>query len=482
MSRLTGAWPARRFLARPSAIGCIRTPRAGPMCSPNGFPRALQAALRAYLTTASNPRAASSPRVAGDSPSAPATSANPAERGSRKDLSQLDMKNLKQSFFRFDTDVPVDTDPRSRRRWFWGYVVLNAAVTLGYACATMEMDRKHKKLEVDLGQFVDPEEYMVLVGIGAVRENKLWRFYQHHVLLSDNARGDALFTHMFMNSKIAVPVKDLIMLSVFSRAAWVAGFGRVGTPLVAVCSGVAGGLAFLWTKNIREGEVHVGPVAMVSGLMTAATVARPRMPFFIGFTPAAFPLWALCLVGFTPDLLQWLVRSFGYPQKVQEKNQEERGKASMLQKQHEQAVANRAAELRKQGGNQVPKMGEQQYDGGQQSPVAAGSQDPSGPPREGKAPREEDRSSEEASPQKETVDGEEKSTGVEGSHREALGRIRSATQLHMGPGRDAAPHSGGGVEGEKAKAARVTARLEPSLGGAACGAVMGLVLRMVLRR
>ncbi|KAK8075350.1 hypothetical protein PG997_010013 [Apiospora hydei] len=370
MSGLTGARLARRSLARPSAIGCIRSPRDGQLRSPNGFSRALQTGLTAHLSTA-NPRATSSSALVGQSPNSPATSTNPAGRGrSERDLSQLDTKRLNQSFFRFDTDVPVDSDPQVRRRWFWGYVALNITITLCYAEAMTEMERNHKKLEVNLGQHIDPEDYKRLVMSEEGPENKVWRFYQNHLFLAgdcaEQGRWHALFTPILIHSNIAVPLKDLILLSVFFRAAWVAGFGRIGTPLVAVCSGAAGGLAFLRAKDIKQRPLqgplqgpffHVGPDAVVSGLMTAATVARPRMPFFVGFTPAAFPFWAVCLVGFTPELLQWCYRNSSYPRKAQEMNQKKQAQVRMLQEQHEQAIANRAAELRRHGEHHAPEGG-----------------------------------------------------------------------------------------------------------------------------
>ncbi|KAK7962072.1 uncharacterized protein PG986_002897 [Apiospora aurea] len=124
--------------------------------------------------------------------------------------------------------------------------------------------------------------------------------------------------------------------------------------------------------------------------MTAATLARPRMPFFLGFTPAAFPLWVVCLVGFTPELLQWSIHKSGYPQWLQAENRKKQAQANMAREQHGQAIAHRAAELREYGEHQAPKTEEQRYDGGEQPPREVGSQGPNGPPRRNEpAPEEE---------------------------------------------------------------------------------------------
>ncbi|KAK8061758.1 hypothetical protein PG994_008124 [Apiospora phragmitis] len=305
MCRLTGAWPARRSLEQLGAIEYGRTMRARSLPSRNGLAKDLEHFQSAFIHL--HP-AHHFFKIRGPSRQH-VHDINPAIRAREWD---------KPSILRFDTEVPVDNEPHVRRRWTWGVVVLNVVVFLGCFGTIREFELNHKRLQLALGQLIDREEYKRLVRSGEVpenkqwrfSENKQWRFFENHMVLSgdcaEQGRWHTLFTHIFLNSDVSALFNSMVMFSVFFRAAWVARFGQVGTPLVAACSGATGGLAFLCLKDSEEERSsHGGASAVVSGLMMAATVARPRMPFFIGFTPAALPSRAVCFVCFLPKLWIW---------------------------------------------------------------------------------------------------------------------------------------------------------------------------------
>lgn len=358
---------------------------------------------------------------------------------------------------------------------------------------------------------------------------------------AERGRWYTLFTHVFLCSELGQLASDMILFSVFFRAAWVAGFGRLGTPVLVVGSGVAGGLAFLHAHDPAETAAGWGGTgAVTSGLMMAATVARPRMPFFVGFTPAALPLWAVSLPAFLPDLVRW----YRDPRKMAQARREHLDQHGVMRDRYQHLLAARAAELRKQqaprepnmekkpdpprevrpqDGNKPPTHGgtthreearrEEETASGEDSSVKKDSSDANtsseerlpdkeDSPRSDDAsihktespggqiagsetgpPREEDSGSEERpAPEEESPDTTEQ-TGKEEPPNKAAPPASDtlAQQRRKNIWKDATPHSWLVAEAEQPGEVAYT-RVEPHIGGAACGAVVGLVLRLMLRR
>lgn len=207
------------------------------------------------------------------------TQQNPTDHGHGTD--QLDLRNLRQSILCFGTKVPVETDPHVRRRWSRTFIVSSILFLAGCVAAIEEFERDHQKL-----QLVNREDCKRLVRSGDVLDSQRWKWYDDNLVLSgdypDRGKRYTLFTHVFLAEAYDRHINNLIWFSLFFRAAWVAGFGKIGTPVVVVGSGVAEGLAFLYAKDHGGTAAYSGASAVVSGLMAAATVARPRMPLFIG--------------------------------------------------------------------------------------------------------------------------------------------------------------------------------------------------------
>ncbi|KAK8122885.1 rhomboid-domain-containing protein [Apiospora sp. TS-2023a] len=302
---------------------------------------------------------AHSSSLVGSPANAPATSLQPnqgADHGQQADSSPLDLRNLRQSILRFDAQVPVDTDPHIRRWWSRAFIASSFVVLFGFVGAIREFETDRMNLQLALGRLIDREDYKRLVWNGEVPDSQRWRWYDDNLVLSgdyvDRGRWHTLFTHVFLHAEVDKLISAMIMFSLFFRAAWVAGFGKIGTPMVVVGSGVAGGLVFLYTKDPRETAAASwgGSSAVTSGLMTAATVARPRMPFFIGFAPAALPIWAVCSLGFLPGLIGWCRD----PQKAAQATQEAQARNTMKREQYGQLLADRAAALRKHHEDQRP--------------------------------------------------------------------------------------------------------------------------------
>ncbi|KAK8009131.1 hypothetical protein PG991_011682 [Apiospora marii] len=520
MYRLTGAWTALRSTERPGVIGYgNRMLRIGGLQSPKGYRRSSQTP-RAGVSTAS--KSTDPSKSVAHPPNSFATPIHLPLHPYTTNQPQLDKENSEASLW-FDAQMPADTDRPVRRRWTRRFICVYLGVLVGCVVAISDFEKGRQRLQLARGQLIDREEYRRLVMTGQAPDSRQWRFYGHHMVLSsdcaEQGRWHTLFTHVFLDSQVEqIPVSNLVLFSVFFRAAWVAGFGRVGTPLVAACSGVAGGLAFLSSAKkggAGERSTYGGPTAVVSGLIAAATVARPRMPFFLGFTPAALPLWVVGFVCFIPDLLRW----YRLPQRLAEANQRLNEKTKILGKQHEQAVAKRAAELGKHFVVQAPKT-EEMPNGRRESPREAGWQEASEAQRRSGSTRPEDAARdeepfhekepcEEETPRKEGEashkqesqheddadydkellsrredhESEKQSTREEGPPPKTPLANETPTKAH-GNGFDwqeSTPHVRITTEEAQSKGVQYE-RIGPSFGGAACGAFMGLVLRLMLRR
>ncbi|KAK7985542.1 hypothetical protein PG996_005219 [Apiospora saccharicola] len=532
--QLSRVWPARHSaLVRFGAMSHLRmtTRAASSFHSLHEFPKK----KNLHVSRAHSSSLVGSPTNA----SAPSLQPNQAtDHGhGEADSLQLELRNLRQSILKFDTQVPVGTDPRIRRWWSRAFIASSFVVLFGFVGAIREFETDRMNLQLALGQLIDHEDYKRLVRNGDVPDSQRWRWYDDNLVLSgdyaDRGRWHTLFTHVFLHSEADKLVSAMIMLSLFFRAAWVAGFGKIGTPMVVVGSGVAGGLSFLYTKDPQETAASWGgSSAVTSGLMTAATVARPRMPFFIGFAPAALPIWAVCSLGFLPGLIEWCRD----PQKAAQATQEAQARNSMMREQYGQLLAQRAValgkhhegqrpitetepdpphETRSQDGNEPTHEEEARRE--EQASSRAGSSrreesrdaEPSGEERlpheerwfrrdeassKPESPRKENGGSETAAPREKSPGSEkptaleEESVNREASPREEVRPHEASPPANDSPAprpksiwKDATPHSWLVTESEQPREVKYEI-IHPQFGGAACGAVMGLVLRLMLRR